>query len=80
MKVIINIPEEVTEDIKTNYKGDDVLYVAVKYGTPIPDNATVCDIDAIRQEIDQIPCAVLNRYTVLEIIDKHMEGATDDNS
>lgn len=37
MKIVIDIPEEVIEDIKKTYEGCDVLYVAVKYGTPLDD-------------------------------------------
>lgn len=34
MKLIIEIPEEVYNDIKATYNGDEVVYVGVKYGTP----------------------------------------------
>ena len=36
-EVVIKLPDEVYEDIKATYNGDDVLYCAVKYGTPIPE-------------------------------------------
>ena len=32
--LMIGIPEEVYEHIKENYDGDDVIYLAVKNGTP----------------------------------------------
>ena len=37
MKLVIEIPEDVVVDIKDTYTGDDVLYCAVKYGTPFDD-------------------------------------------
>ena len=37
MKLVIDIPEDVVADVKDTYTGDDVLYCAVKYGTPFDD-------------------------------------------
>ena len=54
MKIIIDIPEEHQRLCPEYYQGDIVLSQilhAVKHGTPIPDNATVCDIEQIRAEI-----------------------------
>ena len=37
VEIIVKLPEEVYEDIKATYNGDDVLYCAIKFGTPIPE-------------------------------------------
>ena len=37
MKLVIDIPEDVVADVKDTYTGDDVLYCAVKYGTPLEE-------------------------------------------
>lgn len=34
MRLIINIPHEVYEDIRDNYEGNEVVYTGVKYGEP----------------------------------------------
>lgn len=60
MKLIIDIPEYTFERITEYYDAlpegstvdANVCYIA--NGTPIPDNATVCDIEQIRAEIDGI--------------------------
>ena len=36
MRLIINIPNEVYEDIRDNYEGNEVVYTGVKYGEPVP--------------------------------------------
>lgn len=69
MKLVIDIPEDVVVDIKDTYTGDDVLYCAVKYGTPLDD---------IKAEIKNDACCGMNeRYCdglrkALKIIDKHI--------
>ena len=35
-EIIVKLPDEVYEDIKATYSGADVLYCAVKFGTPLP--------------------------------------------
>lgn len=49
MKLIIDIPEDDYELVQKYIYPQRVFYELV-HGTPIPDNATVCDIDAIRAE------------------------------
>ena len=36
-EIIVKLPDEVYEDVKATYNGTDVLYCAVKFGTPIPE-------------------------------------------
>lgn len=53
MKVLIDIPEEIKAVIDNNGTNEfvaEMLWQAVKNGTPIPDNATVCDIKAMQAE------------------------------
>lgn len=38
MKLLIDIPEEVYNDIKVTYNGDEVVYDGVKYGTPYEEH------------------------------------------
>lgn len=40
MKLIIELPQEVYEDIRDNYVGRDILFIGVKYGTPL--TVTAC--------------------------------------
>ena len=85
MKIIIEISDEVYQhmmgnDLLQNVHGN-ICYKAVQNGTPIPDNATVCDIDAIRQEIEKVFCisVITNelrtpmevKAEILQIIDKY---------
>ena len=82
MKVIIDIPNELAE--KGHWYTDEEMWTVIKAaqnGTPIPDNATVCDIYAIRAEIENIKdFEVVNgglyvrQYDVMEIIDKYTKG------
>lgn len=71
MKLIIDIPEDVIAYVKETYIGDDVLYCAVKYGTPF--NSVIDDIKA---EIADIYVGYRHGYEIrndaLEIIDKHI--------
>ena len=76
MQIVINIPEDIIYDIKESYKGEDVLYCGVKYGTPLPKV-----LDSIKAEIEkEIEWAKehgcdewLGAYGVcLEIINKHI--------
>ena len=59
MKLIIDIPEEYQRLCPEYYQGDIVLSQilhAVKHGTPIPDNATVCDIEQYAKEHNLFIC------------------------
>jgi len=59
MKLIIDIPEDL---YKRSFMSNDIwdmrmagfVCSAIKNGTPIPDNATVCDIEQIRAEIERL--------------------------
>ena len=93
MKLIIDISEETYEFINVyEFMDDDYigkLAGAITNGTPIPDNATVCDIEQIRDEIEKERDKVYqNRQgcdtyyadgldTALEIIDKYIEGGKE---
>ena len=46
-EIIVKLPDEAYEDIKATYSGADVLYCAVKFGTPLPKGH---DIDALLQK------------------------------
>ena len=83
MKLIIDIDEETVHHVRAyglflNPRDDQNLVNAIKNGTPIPDNATVCDIEQIRQKI--ISLADNNfyeynmKFAILEIIDEYMKG------
>lgn len=91
MRLIIDIPEEVkqtfdnakNEDLYGNYYDrNSLIGKAIQNGTPIPDNATVCDIEQIRDEIDRLHYHpkldfIKNDEVVemaLEIIDKYTKG------
>ena len=50
MKIVIDIPEEIIFDIKESYMGADVLYCAVKYGTPLPKGNWVAIDDEICED------------------------------
>ena len=39
MKLLIELPEEVYEDIRDNYVGRDVVFIGVKHGTPLTTTA-----------------------------------------
>ena len=81
MKLIIDIPEEMYKNIKSGlWCGNNIISNAIEIGTPIPDNATVCDIEQIRAEIEHeadyqdayIDADVAKGlYMALELIDKH---------
>ena len=88
MKLIIDIPEKAYNRLLTEQHLPNRLDIewCIVHGTPIPDNATVCDIDAIRQEIEQ----KYNDYKMrddyeeaygleeaLMIIDQHMRGDSE---
>ncbi len=57
IELVIKIPEEEYKAICKDYIAVHacpfLLGKAIQNGTPIPDNATVCDIEQIRAEIDQ---------------------------
>ena len=88
MKLIIDIPDKAYKDEKMALHFgcySTVLHDTLYNGTPIPDNATVCDIDAIRQEIEERRKRRSNRSPLidgtyldcLQIIDRHMKGEHD---
>lgn len=82
MKFIIDIPEEV---LKTRYYtdyfgcGSHKLTETLDNATPIPDNATVCDIEQIRNEIEEASNRCNNAIAkgcylfCLGVINKYME-------
>ena len=100
MKLIIDIPEKIEEYIKDYipigagnnvFCYPDEIVRAIQNGTPIPDNATVCDIEQIRAEIEQrmqVKPKDFNQhdesdydrglYTALAIIDKHTKGEANE--
>lgn len=64
------------EDIKNGYYNTSEMRkiaIAIGNGTPIPDNATVCDIEQIRNEIEQSRYGLVNDGLdlALKIIDKY---------
>jgi len=88
MQIVIEIDEEVYESAKKNtfdaiYSPYDLLEL-IKNGTPIPDNATVCDIEQIRDEIEKVFCisVITNelrtpmevKAEILQIIDRYTKG------
>ena len=77
MKMIFDIPE-----VDYNYAKQQVadgitnpLKIFIASGTPIPDNATVCDIEQIRTEIEESRYGLVNDGLdlALKIIDKHIK-------
>lgn len=36
-KLIVEVPDEICQEVKTEYNGSDVAYCAVKFGTIIPE-------------------------------------------
>ena len=73
MKVIIDIPDKDYEKLKDGHIPFSILDV-MQNGTPIPDNATVCDIEDIKADIEAARYGLINDGldVALEIIDKHM--------
>lgn len=77
MKLIIDIDEDVYKKIVADkYAIYDKMFYSIKKGTPIPDNATVCDIDAIRADIEAARYGLINDGldVAARIIDKYIEG------
>ena len=77
MKLIIDIDEDVYKKIVADkYAIYDKMFYSIKNGTPIPDNATVCDIEQIRADIEAARYGLINDGldAALRIIDKHIEG------
>ena len=81
MKLIIDIPEDVYK--KTVFYrefrdlSDCVATIkALENGIPIPDNATVCDIEQIRADIEAARYGLITDGldVALRIIDKHTKG------
>lgn len=77
MKMIFDIPE-----VDYNYAKQQVadgitnpLKIFIASGTPIPDNATVCDIEQIRADIEASRYGLVNDGLdlALKIIDKHIK-------
>ena len=54
MQIVIDISQEIITDIKENYEGYNVLYCAVKNGTPLPKGhgalIDISNIDVIELE------------------------------
>ena len=75
MKLIIDIPQDVIAYVKETYKGNDVLYCAIKYGIPLDD---------VKTEINNLPrCWKSEDYEdaiqdAIEIIDKHIGERSND--
>ena len=84
MKLIIDIPDsayKVCYDLRN--VGDtnclaDILVNAVGIGTPIPDNATVCDIEQIRAEIEEYKSTIDNAISEDELKIEGMQEAYND--
>ena len=81
MKLIIDIPKELKSAVYRcglflNPTEKTSLIDAINNGTPIPDNATVCDIEQIRADIEAARYGLINDGldVALRIIDKHTEG------
>ena len=84
MQIVIDIPEKIEEYIKDYipigagnnvFCYPDEIVRMIQNGTPIPDNATVCDLEQIRAEIQHLAdLELLNMKLVLQIIDKHTKG------
>ena len=61
MRLIIDIPTDIREQVIDLYNTtkpvpievESKMIVAIASGESVPDNATVCDIDAIRAEINK---------------------------
>ena len=54
MQIIIDISQEIITDIKENYGGYNVLYCAVKNGTPLPPHGRLIEeSDAIAEIYDR---------------------------
>ena len=81
MKLIIDIDEDSYERVMNPDKfyrdidGEKIRWAVYK-GTPIPDNATVCDIEQIRAEIKELSYpynldAMRTKSDVLQIIDRY---------
>ena len=80
-RIIINIPEEINIHgiLMNGSEYGEMVIEAVKNGTPIPDNAAICDINAIKDEVKNLPAFELfgvfsneQRLCLLsDIIDKH---------
>ena len=80
MKLIIDIPEAIKNRLcfgVTFPKDIQTVCEALNDGIPIPDNATVCNIEQIRAEIENLTyywCEINPKYViddVLQIIDKY---------
>ena len=83
MKLIIDIDEETYK--KCKWKNNGVVGLewwerAIANGTPIPDNATVCDIEQIRAEIEHEGAMFpdgeffVSIDRINEIIDRYTKG------
>ena len=87
MKILIDIPEEAYNRLLTEQHLPNRLDIewCIVHGTPIPDNASVCDIEQIRAEIERLHYHpkldfIKNDEVVdmtLEIIDKYREESED---
>ena len=86
MKYVIDMPDEIVQDIKENYIGNDVVYCNIRYtATPLEEV-----LEDIKAEIEQVK-AIMNEEIIehdrkdlinfvnglnqcLCIIDKHISG------
>ena len=78
MKLIIDVPDNVYAKVMEYYEHNQIVEAVYGYiyrGTPIPDNATVCDIEQIRTEIEESRYGLVNDGLdlALKIIDKHIK-------
>ena len=57
-QLIIDIPEEVYNHIKEDYDGDDVIYLAVKRGTPCKltrgNGYDAVELDSLEKKCDEL--------------------------
>lgn len=82
MKLIIDIPRKVNEHIRSGYghgyfpqnKEDrNIIAKAIYDSTPIPDNATVCDIEQYAKEHNLFICTT----NIIEQIREEIEREAD---
>lgn len=61
--MICDVPDDIyNEALNGRYKCKECFDV-ITNGTPIPDNATVCDIEQIRADIEQVK-AIMNEEII----------------
>lgn len=92
MTLIIEVNKEDVDFIRKTFAQNSHDYIptiirnrftdSVLSGTPIPDNATVCDIDTIRQEIKHEFHIRQSEYTelcyaIMDVIDRYTKGVKE---